>query len=338
MDGCKFMNNSPAPQSRPLPNGDQIRDHDDPLLRDRKLHSIVPRESVAGSALTLVIAIMAFLASLTLGAVSMVNDTAESWQSDIAREITIQLRPVDGVDLDAAVITLRQIAGSFSGVSSVSELDTGAMNRLLEPWLGSGLDLSQLPVPRLITVAVDEDNPPDLVQLAAKIRDSVPGASLDDHRAWVDRLASMAQATILIGVLIFILMMAATIFTVVFATRGAMSGNQHVIEVLHFVGAERGFIAGEFQKHFLFLGLKGAVAGGISALIVFLVMGWWARSNIADPTNDQVTALFGTFSVGLAGYIGTLILIFAIAMLTALTSRFTVFRHVGTLDRSGAEG
>ena len=75
-------------------------DTDAYLLRDRKFHSIVPRSSVAGNALTLVIAIMAFLASLTLGAVSMVNDTARNWQSDIAREITVQVRPVDGIDME----------------------------------------------------------------------------------------------------------------------------------------------------------------------------------------------------------------------------------------------
>ena len=57
-------------------------DTDAYLLRDRKFHSIVPRSSVAGNALTLVIAIMAFLASLTLGAVSMVNDTARNWHPD----------------------------------------------------------------------------------------------------------------------------------------------------------------------------------------------------------------------------------------------------------------
>ena len=33
-------------------------------------------------------------------------------------------------------------------------------------------------------------------------------------------------------------MLSATVLAVVFATRGAMAGNGHIIEVLHFVGAE----------------------------------------------------------------------------------------------------
>ena len=308
----------------------------DPLMRDRKFHSIVPRGSVASSALTLVIGIMSFLASLTLGAVSLVNDTAQGWQSDIAREVTIQVRPVDGLAIEDALILVRQIAGKAQGVTSVSEIDEAAMGRLLEPWLGSGLDIKELPVPRLVTVTIDESNPPDFAALRKEIIDSVPGASLDDHRVWVDRLTTMARATIFVGAVIFMLMMTATILTVVFATRGAVSGNRHVIEVLHFVGADQSYIAAQFQKHFLLLGLRGAVVGGVLAIICFFIVGLWTSNNVADPATEQVTALFGTFSVGLGGYIGTLILIFTIALLAALTSRFTVLRHVGTLDRSSA--
>ena len=308
----------------------------DPTMRDREPQSIVPRESVAGSALTTVIAIMTFLASLTLGAVSLVNDTAQGWQNEIAREITIQVRPIADVDIAGAVASAQQIARSFAGIVSAEPVDDSATKALLEPWLGAGLSLDELPVPRLITIEIDADNPPNLEELKDKLASSVPGASLDDHRAWLDRLTTMATTTILVGLMIFVLMMAATILTVVFATRGAMAGNQHVIEVLHFVGAEQTYIAGEFQRHFLLLGLKGALAGGGLALIGFFIVGFWAGNNIADPASGQVSALFGTFSVGLSGYLGTGLLIFVIALLTALTSRYTVIRHVDALDGTKA--
>ena len=301
---------------------------------EHKLHSIVPRSSVAGSTLTLVVAIMSFLSSLTLGAVWVVNDTARSWQNDVSREITIQIRPVDGVDLDAALITARQIAGSYAGVRSVNVVDNASMEALLEPWLGGGLNLAELPVPRLVSITINEANPPDMAAMAAQLESSVPGASLDNHRAWIDRLTTMAQTTILTGVFIFVLMMVATVLTVVFATRGAMAGSKHIIEVLHFVGAEQSYIATQFQKHFLFLGLKGALVGGVLGIAFFLVIGWWAAGNPADPSSNQVEALFGTFGIGLGGYLSILLLIFVISVLTALTSRFTVLRHVGTLDRS----
>src|SRR3977135_456490 len=64
---------------------------------------IVPKRSIASRALVAVVAIMTFLASLTTGAVMLVRSSAVEWQSDVAREVTIQVRPGDGRDLDTEV-------------------------------------------------------------------------------------------------------------------------------------------------------------------------------------------------------------------------------------------
>src|SRR5690606_2533016 len=126
----------------------------------------------------------------------------------------------------------------------------------------------------------------------------------DDHRNWVERLVAMANTTVMIGAGVLALMLSATVLTVVFATRGAMAGNGHIIEVLHFVGAEARFIASQFRRHFLLTGMKGAAVGGASAMIVFIVFSWWSSRNLATPQADQATALFGNFSIGASGYAG----------------------------------
>src|SRR5271166_856437 len=64
---------------------------------------LVPRNSISGRALVAVVAIMTFLASLTTGAVILVNGVASEWQADVARELTIQVMPAPGRDLDASV-------------------------------------------------------------------------------------------------------------------------------------------------------------------------------------------------------------------------------------------
>ena len=71
----------------------------------------------------------------------------------------------------------------------------------------------------------------------------------------------MANVTVVIGASILALVFVATVLSVVFATRGAMASNRDVVSVLHFVGAEDGYIAREFQRHFLMLGLKGGLVG-----------------------------------------------------------------------------
>src|SRR6059036_3601514 len=60
-------------------------------------------DSISGRALLGVIAIMTFLAALTLGAVVLVRSAAGEWQSAVAREITIQLRPSADRNIEADV-------------------------------------------------------------------------------------------------------------------------------------------------------------------------------------------------------------------------------------------
>jgi len=327
------------------PHGDESFDMVAPVTQaaprqraQRKAAPIVPPGNIAGRALVFVIAIMTFLSCLTLGAVTLVRDTASVWQNQIAREATIQIKPVEGVDMDASLEKAARIASQFSGVRGVRIVDREATARLLEPWLGSGLDIDELPVPRLVIVTIDQDSPPDFNGMRQLLQPEVPGVSLDDHRTWVDRLVAMAHTTVTLGVAVLVLMLSATVLTVVFATRGAMAGNGHIIEVLHYVGAEAKFIAREFRRHFLLIGMKGAAAGGAAAMVVFVLFWWWSSRNLATPQADQATALFGNFSIGAAGYAGAALVVALIGALTAATSHVTVVTYLNDIDVSHHEG
>jgi cell division transport system permease protein len=301
-------------------------------MRVRPTAPIVPSANVSGNALVLVIAIMAFLACLTLGAVSMVRSTAQSWESQISREITIQIKPDEKLDMEKALADARDLALTFNGTTDGTIVDKAATARLLEPWLGAGLELDDLPVPRLVIITIDEQNPPDFTAMRAMLTETIPQAYLDDHRTWVDRLVAMAHTTALIGTGVLVLVFSAMVLTVIFATRGTLSGNRHIVEVLHFVGAEAGFVASEFQKHFLKISLKGAGAGGLLAAACFAVAGFWQSRSLATPQSDQTTAMFGNFTIGYTGYLGIAAIMIVIALLTTLTARFTVMRTIYEID------
>jgi cell division transport system permease protein len=293
---------------------------------------LVPRNSISGSALIAVVAIMTFLASLTTGAVMLVNQAASEWQSDVAREVTIQVLPAPGRDIEATVAKAAGVVRGFAGIGDVRVYTKEESAKLLEPWLGVGLTLDDLPVPRLIVVKLAGNATPDLAQLRRLLADQAPGATLDDHRGWVDRMRAMAGTAVAVGIGVLMLMFAATILSVTFATRGAMATNKTVIEVLHFVGAKNGFIAGNFQRHFLMLGLQGGAIGGGGAILLFalasLISGWFTGT----AGGDQTSALFGSFSIGWAGYIGVLCQIARTALVTAMTSRHTVNRTLEMID------
>jgi cell division transport system permease protein len=293
---------------------------------------IVPKNSISGRALVAVVAIMTFLASLTTGAVMLIRASAAEWESDVSREITIQIRPAQGRDIEAELRRAAEIARTFPGIGEVRPYSREESARLLEPWLGTGLALDDLPVPRVIVVRIAPGGAPDLAQLRRALTERVAGASLDDHRAWIDRMRAMARASVIGGIGVLILMLAATMLSVAFATRGAMATNRPIVEVLHFIGAKDGFIAGQFQRHFLVLGLKGGVIGGGAAILLFALAGVLGRWGGGTTGGDQLAALFGTFSIGMEGYIAVLVQVVFIAVVTALTSRRTVNRTLATVE------
>src|SRR5262245_16548318 len=303
-----------------------------PDERPRFETPIVPKSTIAGRALVAVVAIMTFLASVTTGAVILVRSAASDWQAEVAREVTIQVRPVTGRDIETDVATAADVARTFPGIASARVFSKDESVRLLEPWLGSGLPLDDLPVPRIVAVRIAPGALPDLAQVGTLLKDKVPSATLDDHRSFVERMRSMAQAAFLGGLAVLVLVLVATVLSVTFATRGAIASNRPVVEVLHLIGAKKNFIAGHFQRRFLGFGLQGGAIGGGAAIVLFGLIDLTSRRLLGTAVGDQFQALFGSFSIGLSGYLVVLGQIVLIALVTAVASRRTVNRTLETIQ------
>jgi len=297
-------------------------------LRARGQASIVPRATIAGRALVAVVAIMTFLAGITIGTVLAVHATASQWRSDVAREVTIQIRAGDRKTTDAQVAAAADIAKRTPGVADAHILSPEETSRLLEPWLGSGLDLADLPVPRVVVLRLD--GPVDLARLKRTLSDRIPTATLDDHRAFSRRLGATAQGVVFTGLALLALVGVATVLSVVFATRAAVATNRQVVEVLHFVGARDGFIAAQFQRHFLKIGTQGGLIGGLGAASVFGIVAALPRLGLMGDAEDP--SFLGWLNPGWAGFAGIAAAIAVVALATALTSRITVYRTLRTIQ------
>jgi len=300
--------------------------------RARNMSPIVPRASISGRALVAVVAIMTFLASITTGTVLLVSASAAEWQSEVASEITMQVRPQAGRDLERDVTAAAEAMRTQPGIVQVKPFTKDESARLLEPWLGSGLSIEQLPVPRVVVARVQPGTTLDLPALRKAVTQVAPSASVDDHRAWIERMRSMTGATVFAGIGILVLVIAATIISVSFATRGAMAANRPIVEVLHFVGAGDRYIANHFLRHFLRLGLEGGLIGGGAAMLGFgfseSIAAWFSGT----PVGDQFAALLGTFSLPPSGYLALAVQAVAIAAITAWASRRTLFATLDDID------
>jgi cell division transport system permease protein len=288
---------------------------------------IVPERSVAGRTLLLLIAIMTFLSGVTLGAVVLVQKSAIAWSSDVGREVTIQIRPAEGELMESSLRTAVALAEQTPGVLAARALSMEESLALLEPWIGSGLDLSAIDIPRLVVVQLSDPAEADLATLERNLG-AIQGASLDTHAAWRQQLNVMAGTIVLSGLLVLALIVLATVLAIIFATRGTMSSNREIVDVLHFIGASNSFIAGEFQGRFLAIGFRGGVVGGLAAVLFFLAVGFAVSGMLPNEASQQLGVLFGRFALGIDGILGIAAVVPVIAALTAITSRMTVRRFL----------
>jgi cell division transport system permease protein len=288
---------------------------------------IVPAGSVTGRSLTLVIAIMCFLACLTAGAVYMIKQSADAWLKDLASEVTVQVSPRDGTDIETTLRDVSAVLTQTPGVTDARVLAMEDSTALLEPWLGKSDALKALPVPRLIAVGVDRDAALDISAVGKMLSEKFEGVKLDDHRQWQRQIRTVTRSLALGGIAILILVAAATTAIIVSATKSSMASNREIVEVLHFVGATDRFIAREFEKHFLRLGIRAGFVGAGLAALVFITMPILLEILGGGPVvMAEMHRLIGSGSLDMAGFVLLGIVVVIISALCMLTSRFGVYR------------
>jgi cell division transport system permease protein len=314
----------PAPQSDPGTGEARTRRS----ARGATTAPIVPAGSVTGRSLTLVITIMCFLASLTAGAVYMMNQSADDWLRGMASEVTVQIEVKEGTDADKVVAEVAAFLSRQRGIARARALSVADMHELLEPWLGQSEALRALPVPRLIAVELDRASAPDFDTLRRELKNSFgEGVAVDDHRRWQQQIRTITRSFALGGFAILLLVGAATTAIIVSATKSAMASNRDIVEVLHFVGATDRFIAREFERHFLRLGVRAGVVGAVWAILVFLAMPAVMRLLGGGETSMvELQRLVGIAGLDLKGYLLLGIVVLVIAALCMLTSRIGVYR------------
>jgi cell division transport system permease protein len=295
--------------------------------RPRSRAPIVPPASVTGRSLGVVIGIMVFLACLTAGAVYIINQSAYAWLRDVSSEVTVQVKPEGSVsDVEKTASAVASFLTGQIGVTRANLLTLDQSAELVEPWLGEVSAIKDLPLPRLVAVQVDRDNPPDITTLRGALMSKFPTAVLDDHRAWQSQIRRVTSSLALAGLAIIALVAAATVAIVVSAARSAISSNRDIVEVLNFVGAEERFIARQFELHFLKLGIKAGIVGATAAGLVFFLMPVVTDFMSGSAVHAEYRRLVGAGRLDIMGYFCLLIVVGVIAAICQLTSRYGVRR------------
>jgi cell division transport system permease protein len=280
--------------------------------------------------LIVTMAIMSYLACLAIGALLLINRAVDGWTSGLSREVTVQIRILNGVDVEGELIKAETILRSISGVKSVDVLDRDAGAKLLEPWLGAG-DLSELPIPRLIRVTIDEVSPPDFAELELVLKKEVQGASLDTHRRWQAELTRLARNLSFFAFAILLLIATSAVAMVIFATRTVLDANRNVVEVLHLVGAHDNYIASQIDRRFLSAGLISGSIGVGGGFLTIGILAYAFGGEINGIAAAGKSLLFAPELGAWSHYMAFLSVPLVATIIAVVTSRLTLMRM---LDRA----
>ncbi len=297
------------------------------LKFSRAATPIVPPGSVTGRSLTLVVAIMGFLASLTAGGVYLVFQAATVWTNNIAAEVTIQVQQKAGEAIDGKLGEIKNFLTAQNGIKRVVPYSREQSLKLVEPWIGRSDILRSFAIPRLIAVQVDRANPPELPTLKKVLEAKFPGVILDDHGLWRSEIRRLTHLLELGGIGMLILMAAATAAVIVAAATSALASNREIVAVLNFVGAEEKFIARQFETHFMKVGIKAGVLGAGVAGVFFGIMPYaTAGMSGAASSAAEIERLVSAGTLDAGGYIILLLVVVAVSGICKLTSRYGVRR------------
>ena len=275
-----------------------------------------------------IIALMVYLAGLALAGTLVLNGALARWDRSLTGTLTVQLPPAEDGKGDDGMKVALELLRVTPGVTGAEPLSREATARLIEPWLGTALTPEELALPRLIDLRVNPDAPPDLAALRTRLAAAAPGAELDDHRSWLGRLATLVLSIELTALAIVALIGVAAVMTVVFTTRAGLAVHHAVIEVLHLIGARDRYIARQFERQALALGLRGGLVGLALTLVTLAGI---ARASAAMAVFGEQVRLLPSLQLELWHWPILLMLPLVAGLIAMVTARITVLRALARM-------
>ncbi len=213
---------------------------------------------------TYLIAIMTFAMVLVAAAGLALAGTAELVARGIEHRYAVQLPSSEGV---ARVVAAARAAPGASNVAAVPESE---IRETIERWLGPAGLGADLPLPALVTFDVRPGA--DTTAIARRVEAAAPGARLVAHEATLQPMLRSLRVLQWLALALVMLMAAATAAAVVLAARGALDTHRFTIDVMHGIGATDEQVTRLFQRSIALDALKGALAGGVAAALVLVLL------------------------------------------------------------------
>jgi cell division transport system permease protein len=226
---------------------------------DRQADRVVPPSGATAWLTSFTSGAMTFLAVFALALSLASGRLANRWAEALDHTATIRISaPADQMAIQTNAVL--EVLKTTPGVASARAETIEEQRKLLEPWFGPNLPLTDLPLPQLIEV-VEAAEGYDSEGLKLRLSAEAPGAVLDDHTRWRRPMAEAAGRLRLLGYLSIALIGAAMAAMITLAANAALAANAQVIKVLRLVGARDSYIARAFVRRFTLRAGAGAFVG-----------------------------------------------------------------------------
>ena len=245
------------------------------------------RRGFAGKLLPFLVAAMAFLASLALAGAIAAAGFSRQWQQGPAAALTIQVPNPSAKATDAPQSRLDRVVALLRGspgIAQVRALSHAEIQKLLQPWLGSGAT-DGLALPAVVAVR-ERDGGPALGVVTAELQAAAPGTLVDSHGDWTRRIAALAHSVQALAWAMLALVMGVATAVVTIATRAGLVQRRDAVLLVHGLGATDGDIARRFAARATRLAFLGGLGGTVAALPVLGILAALAApivGGIADP-------------------------------------------------------
>ena len=182
------------------------------------------RKTASGHFVQWLVMVLVFMAAIAATVHAYTGGLLEHWNRSVVGTMTVQIPPAAGKgdNHDAIAMTLATLQHN-PAVAKADLIPRDKVLALLEPWLGSGSAVADLPLPALIDVSMRDNSAQAATTVGNAVTAAVPTAIVDDHRVWLSRLTNLAEGVGIIALTLMVVIAAALALTVVFATRASLT-------------------------------------------------------------------------------------------------------------------
>lgn len=273
--------------------------------------------------LQIMVAIAVFLFAVTLSGVLSINAMLQNWNDSILGSLTVQIMPSTNINPEKAVAeTLAHqnkaldVLRNMDSIEKAEPLSDKQLEKLIQPWLGDGIDIKDLPIPRIIDVKIKRGADIDFMDLAYKLAQATPMASVDNHKLWLNKLIQFADGIKILALSILALVIMITSGAIFYTTQTSLGLHKYTIEILHLMGAKDTYVAQQYAKRSAILALQGGIIGLMIAIPTIF--------GIASLAQQIEGGIIGEAKLSAGDWLSIIGLPFFSAIIAMLTAYYTV--------------